>query len=247
MGMMYLFDLPFLIIGFFELLKHKNKNKIFILGWLFLGPISSSLTRDLTSARRSLNMLVPLLIISSLGYIKAYGWLKESGQKYLKSVLLIIFSVSFIYFTAFYFSSYFIFTRNRSFKGPSGWYCGYKELVNYINAIKKDSEEIIVDTSYQGPYIFFLFYEKYPPERYQPQAKLIQDSPDSLGEGQGYDKYIFRPIYWPGDRGLADRLFAGPPERIPEKDIQKGQSEIVKRLYFPDGEESFRIVRVFNK
>ncbi len=120
---------------------------------------------------------------------------------------------------------------------------GYKELVEKVNSLEKDKyDQIIVDTSYQGPYIFFLFFEKYPPKNYQPQANLIQASVDELGEGPGYDKYVFRPIYWPEDRLLKNTLFAGPPERLPEKDIDGRKAKIIDKVFFATGEVAFVIV-----
>ena len=243
MGLLYLFDLPLLLIGAYSLIKSRNRNKYFVLGWLLLAPIPAAITRDLTSGRRSLNMLIPLLIISSFGFLKVSDKWRRLN-KLPRIITGLIMGLVFIYFMAFYFASYYVFSNNRSFAGPSGWHCGYKELVEYISPIKNNYREIVVDTSYQGPYVFFLFYEKYSPEKYQAQARLIQDSPDSLGEGIGYDNYIFRPIYWPRDRCLEKRLFAGPPERLPDKDIKKGEAEIIEKIYFQNGREAFRLVRV---
>ncbi len=100
----------------------------------------------------------------------------------------------------------------------------------------------MIDTTYQGPYLFFLFYEKYDPAKYQPQAFLVKKDEWSLGEGRGYDNYQFRDIYWPRDRSLPKTLFAGPPERISKKDIDPKQSELLTTIYFPDGKEAFYVV-----
>jgi len=242
MGVLYLFDLPLILIGLYALLKSKNKVKYLILGWLLVAPIPAAITKDPISARRSFNMVYPFLILSALGLLEVWRWLKKLSKP-MEYILMLIFSGVLVYFVCFYLASYYIFTPPKAYAGPAGWQCGYKELVSYMQGIKKQNKQIIVDTSYQGPYLFFLFYEKYNPADYQKQARLVQDSPGSLGEGVGYDNYTFRPIYWPRDRCLLGKIFVGPPERLPSKDLKKGEVELLGSIYFPDGKEAFRIVK----
>lgn len=118
-------------------------------------------------------------------------------------------------------------------------------MVDYVSPLKDRYERIVIDTSYQGPYLFFLFYEKYPPQKYHPQAQLVQKDEFSLGEGKGYDNYEFRDIYWPKDRGLKGVLFAGSPERLPLRDIDPKEARILETIYFPDGKEAFYIVETY--
>ena len=88
-----------------------------------------------------------------------------------------------------------------TYKGSAGWQYGYKQLVEFVSPIKGQYAKIVIDTSYQGPYIFFLFYSQYPPLRYQQQAKLVGVEGLALGEGVGYDNYNFRPIFGRGTEG----------------------------------------------
>ncbi len=93
-----------------------------------------------------------------------------------------------------------------------------------------------------GPYLYFLFYEKYSSSLYQPQAKLVRKEAGGFGEGPGYDNYEFRTIFWPDDRATKRYLFAGTPENIPPHDIEAGKATLLKSIYAPNGEEVFRIV-----
>lgn len=138
-----------------------------------------------------------------------------------------------------------MFTPNRTYVGSAGWQWGYKELVSRMEKYENKYSKIVIDTSYQGPYIYFLFYKKYAPYSYQPQARLIQSSPFSLGEGAGFDNYEFRPIYWPDDRKTDKIIFAGPPERIPLKDIDSKESRILEEILFPNGEVAYLIVETY--
>ena len=241
MGMLYLFDIPLILIGIYQIIRKKEKYLMIIVAWLLIAPIPAAITKDLVSARRSFNMIYPLLIISAYGLSMMIDWLKNQSKK-----VQIIFKVSgigiFVFLFSYYLLSYYILTPPKGYAGPSGWHCGYKELVSYINEIKED-KKVVIDTTYQGPYIFFLFYEKYDPAKYQSQARLVQESKNSLGEGAGYDNYTFKSIYWPGDRGDLNTIFVGPEERLPQKDLLKTEVEILNSIYFLDGKEAFKVVR----
>ncbi|OGM28698.1 hypothetical protein A3D84_05565 [Candidatus Woesebacteria bacterium RIFCSPHIGHO2_02_FULL_42_20] len=247
MGMLYLTDIVLIIFGAAFLYKSKisTKYKKFILFWILVSPITSAITRDPVHARRALALTAPLSIITGAGMyylILIIGKLKNS---FIKILLASVFAASFIYFVAFYFASYYVFTSKRTAVGPSGWQCGYEEVVTATQKYKGSFNKIIIDTSYQGPYIFYLFYEKYPPQKYQRQARLLGNRSDTLGEGGGYDNYEFRAIYWPEDRYLTKTLFIGPPERLPEKDIKSEESQILEKVYPYNNGFLFHIVETF--
>jgi len=243
MGMLYFSDIILLLLGFWLFVTNRQKKGYFlVLCWLAVAPLPAAITRDLVHARRSFNMIYPLSIIMALGLVFLIEKIKSIKNRFFKifisAVLLIFFFWSFV----FYLLSYYIFTPLRTYKGPGGWQYGYKELVEFVSPLKSKYNQVIVDTFYQGPYAFFLFYEKYPPENYQKQAVLVKENDWSLGEGKGYDNYLFRKTFWPNDRGTKNILFAGPPESIPKRDIDPRQARLLKIIYFPDGTEAFYIV-----
>jgi len=244
MGMLYLFDLPFIFLGITSLGKLKKKNRMFTVGWLLLAPLPAAITRDPVHARRAFNMVYPLLMLSSLGFWESAAIIKKQPVK-LKKLLLVLAALVSTYLLAFYFISYYIYTPKKNYKGPAGWQWGYQEVVNKVTPLAAHYQKVVVDTTYQGPYIFFLFFQKYPPELYQPQARLIQADPQSLGEGAGYDNYEFRPIYWPEDRYKSGHLFVGPPERVRPKDIDPNEARVVEQVLFPNGEVAWLIVEVY--
>lgn len=236
MGMLYLFDLPLILMGLYKVLKGERSQKIILL-WLLVAPIPAAITRDVVHARRAINMLYPLIILSATGLTE----LILIKNKKLRFTILSVFMGLLVYGVSFYILSYSIFTPLRTEVGSAGWQCGYKALIDYIESIKSGYDKVVIDTSYQGPYVYFLLYTNYPPEEYQKQAKLVRDNPQALGEGGGYANYVFRPIYWPNDRGEKNTLFAGPPERIPDHDIAP-PNKLLKKLYFDDGEVSWVVV-----
>src|SRR5690606_35399369 len=52
-GLMYLWELPFLLIGLYVLVKSKLRFRWLIVGWLLLAPIPASLTWDAPSSTRT--------------------------------------------------------------------------------------------------------------------------------------------------------------------------------------------------
>lgn len=247
MGMLYWSDivlLIFLVTGFKKSV-FKKKSLIFVLIWLAISPLPSIITRDPVHARRAFNMIYPISILSGIGLMNFIDYVRNSKKLFYKYILISGFSLIFVWSLGFYLLSYYIYSPLKTFKGPGGWQYGYKQLVEFVSPIKNKYDRIVVDTTYQGPYLFFLFYEKYPPLLYQKQAVLIKKNENDLGEGKGYDKYIFREIYWPVDRGIKKSLFAGPPERIPLNDIDPKQARILKTIYFPDSTIAFYVVETF--
>jgi len=245
MGMLYLFDVFFIILAFMFLKKMPKASRMIVLGWMLLAPIPAAITRDPVHARRAFNLVYPLVFLSSFGYIEFYRQILINFDRAWRILLGSAFCILFLYLFLGYVWGYYFFSPRVNYKGPSGWQWGYKELVETINSIAPNYEKVVVDTTYQGPYIFFLFFNKYPPERYQPQARLVQESREFLGEGAGFDNYEFRPIYWPDDRYLSNTLFAGPPERVRIKDIDPADARILSTINFPNGEIAWLVVEVY--
>lgn len=236
MGMVYWSDLVLLALSVPVLAKGlKYKKWKLVIVWLVIAPIPAAITRDPVHARRAFNMVYPLSILLGIGFVEL--WKKQLVWK-------IIFVGIWLWSAGLYFLSYYVFTPLQTFRGSAGWQYGYKQLVEFIEPIKNNYEQIVVDTAYQGPYAYFLYYGKYPPQKYQPQAKLVKDDPLGLGEGPGYDKYQFRKIFWPHDRGISGTLFAGPPEKIPLTDIDASKTKLLKTIYFPDNSVAFYVVEV---
>lgn len=247
MGMLYWSDFIFLAIAlvFLREAVRKQKNWGLVILWLAISPLPAAITRDTVHARRAFNMVYPLSILVGFGILTLIKTINGLKNKFIKGIVIFLPIGLFVWSFSLYLLSYFVLTPLKTYAGPGGWQYGYKQLVTIVSPLKSKYKQIIIDTSYQGPYIYFLFFEQYPPALYQPQAELVRENSWSLGEGKGYDNYHFRPIYWPADRGLSKTLFAGSPERIPLQDIDPKQSRLLDKIFFPDGKVAFHIVETF--
>jgi len=78
-GLMYLWELPFLLAGMYFLANLKDKRPLFIFGcWLLFSPVAASVTTGLPSSIRTAVFLPSLQMITAVGIIgllKKYRWL----------------------------------------------------------------------------------------------------------------------------------------------------------------------------
>ncbi len=232
MGQMYLAELPFFIFGLYFLIKNKPKNWQFLLYWLIIAPTASALTFQSPHAIRSLNMVVPLIIICAYGLWNFWGWCKQKNRMtviLLSCYLVILFPWNF----AFYMHQYYVHYPKIY---PFAWEYGFKDLVAYVKPKENKFKKIYVTNRYDQPYILFAFYLKYPPRNFQKQAKLSPRDQFGFSTVENFDKYFFGPIKFDKIE-RENSMIIGTPEEIPDS------ATIVKRIYFKDGKtEAFRIV-----
>ena len=230
MGQIYLIEIPFLILGLIFLLKtniYNRKSKIFIIAFLLIAPIASSLTYQAPSALRALAMVIPLSILIALGIYSFFFLFKN--KKILKKIS-IIFIIVYAYFVAYYLDDYFVHYPKRY---PYAWEYGFDQLVPYVESQKNNYNQIYITNKYDQPYILFLFFSKYPPEKIQKEIELT--SPDQYGFSTvlNFDKYNFQKIDW--NKIPSGSLVVTADESIPSS------FEPLKVINFPNGQPGFKI------
>lgn len=223
MGLLYFFEIFTVVIGSYFLLKMKNKNKWLIFSWLSISPLASSLTFQTPHALRAHNMVIPLTIISAFGVYKILQWKKKNLH-----FIFIICLLSLCYYLRQYYVEY-------PKRYPLAWEHGFKELVELVEPIQDKYDQIIITDRYDQPYILFLFYLKYPPEKYQPQAKLTMRDKFGFGTVRSFDKFEFRKIDWEEDKKTRNTLIIGTDEEVPD------DANIIKTIYFQNNQPVFQI------
>lgn len=153
-------DLIFLFIGikvFIGERMFKKEQGILILSLLILSPLSSSFTEGGNiNYVRFLNFFIPLTLIVSLG-------LSEVKVNFLKITPF------YLFFFLLFLDAYFIHSPAKS----GAWQYGYKDLVKVITPIQSQYNKIYIPQGADQPYIFFLFFQKYPPEKLQQNTNLV--------------------------------------------------------------------------
>lgn len=235
MGQMYLAEIPFLLLGLYFFLKNKPKHWQFVIYWLIVAPFASALTFQSPHAIRSLNMVIPLVIITAYGLWYTTNILLARRSRFgigvvvLSCYLVILFPWN----IAFYLHQYYVHYPKTY---PSAWEYGFSDLVDYVRVNGERFDNVYVTNKYDQPYILFAFYLKYPPEKFQNEAKLTERDKFGFSTVEHFGKYYFGQID-EKKLGESKTMIIGTPEEIPDS------ATISKRIYFKDnGKEAFRII-----
>jgi len=132
-------------------------------------------------------------------------------------VLFLIFYLLFLFYSwDFYFNHY----PKRALVLRS-WQAGYKELSDYVKANYDSFDKFYITKKNGQPYIFLLFYLKYPPQKYQKESFLSEADQYGFGQVEKFDKFIFN---FPDDKQLKNSVVVGYPDDFSdaEKSYLKG-------------------------
>lgn len=212
-GLLYMVELPLLLLGIYTAFRSKNKAAIFMTLFLLAATLPDSVTSDGHYTRFFISIPAwPILI--SLGILRFFEL--RRGTFVVLGVAGLLYIVE-VFSFGFEYATYFPY-RYSAFS-----HYGYKELVSDIVAHKNAYDKIIVSSSVHDAkqYIFYLFYTKYDPESFQKETG-VEKGLDRLGWVR-----VGRigPVYFVADlpridtqTRIADReLFIGDPSEFPKQ------------------------------
>jgi len=233
MGELYFADLVFLIFGVYFFLKERPKNWQIPFVWLFIAPAAGALTFQVPSALRAHSMVLPLVIISAYGFWNILLWLKNKSKltpillyPYISIFLIIFFIWNISYFLHQYFVHY-----PKTY--PQAWEYGFRDLVSYIEPIKDNYTKIYITEKYDQPYILFLFYLKYPPQKFQQEVVLTPRDKFGFSTVRDFANFHFENIKWEELKEQKNILVCGTEEEIPREE------KITKIINFPNNKPAF--------
>lgn len=221
-GEIYLWQLPFLLLGFYLLLRRMGEEKAYLEKitslWLFLSPLAASLTKVNPHALRSLFMVVPLQMIISLGVLET---LKMVKRKVAQKVIFLLIFLSSLYNFIFYFHIYWVHYPKKTFLD---WDYGYKQLVEKVQEVEGRYNKVLI-SNYRSPHtsLFFLFYKKFDPKKYLKSGNL-----------SSFSKYSFveKPSLSFGQEKI---LYAASPSEI------LTNASLLDEIKFPDGNTIYKL------
>lgn len=233
-GQFYNIQALLLVLGLIFLIKYKNKLKYLLVIWVLISPAASSLTYQTPHAVRALSMVIPLTLIMALGLVKSLESLK---RKQFQILALIIFILILNYEFIHYLESYYIHSPKRY---PLAWEYGFSEMVQKLNKYENDFDKVVITDRYDQPYILVLFYKKYDPAKYQPQAVLSERDKFNFGTVRNFDKYEFHKITPEEMLNSQKTLFIASPEEAGKNIKMSGfDANIIDAVYFPNGDPAF--------
>jgi len=155
-GQLYLIEIPLILLGFWVIIRSKRALFYLPLITLFLAPIPAALTKESPHALRA------LLAAPSFAMISAFGikFLAGNFKKYAKAILVGTISI-YLFSFGIYFKD---FLTKYSKEMANDWQYPYKQIFT-------SQKSGMVTDEYAQPYIFALYYLKYPPEKFRETVK----------------------------------------------------------------------------
>ena len=214
MGQLYLFELPFFLIGLSSIFIKKVKGGIFILLWGLVVILVSALTRDIPHATRSFPLLLTFEIVSALGLIYAWNYTQALQNKNIKIFSIALVSFFIIFNIIYYFSSYYV---KFPVQYAKAWRSEDKRVALYIKEHEMKYKKIIFDQSAGFIYTSLLFYSLYDPAEFQTTVVRLPDDNEGFSVVQSFGKYEFRDIDWTTDTKSSDTLIITTTDRKPNE------------------------------
>jgi 4-amino-4-deoxy-L-arabinose transferase-like glycosyltransferase len=231
MGLLYLWELPFLLIGIYFFIFNESidkRAKLVLFTWFLISAIPASITRDVPHAGRTLNFLPTFQIFIAAGLIAAYYFLNDKIKNKPIRYFFIIFFISIASFNFVYFlNQYFV---QQNYFNSKDWQYGWKQAVSYAADNSGNYRKVVVSnvTPLDQSYIFFLFNLKYPPRKYNSGNHTI--------DNHNFENYEFRKINWDTDKNLTNTLFVGTPGDFVSPPV-------LKTIKYLDGDDAIQIVK----
>ncbi|PIV00244.1 hypothetical protein COS54_03355 [Candidatus Shapirobacteria bacterium CG03_land_8_20_14_0_80_39_12] len=244
-GLMYLIELPFLLLGLWQIIVNKKilgrQELILVIFWVLIGPLAASLANNEQHILRNLTTIPMLQFLVGIGlsvFILKLFRISLAKKLLFFCLTPLLFIVSLVYYCDLYYVHYPI-------QFSEYWSYGMKEAALFAWDHQKEYKNIIIDSSFgtQGPFtvstphLYVYFYGKYDP--WLLQTDPLHDKEPNKGSAD-FLNFSFRPIYWPVDRYSKNTLFIGSPWSLPPEDLDK--AKVIKTIYFKNGATGFLIV-----
>jgi hypothetical protein len=197
-------DSLILLIGLIWVIKNLKisiKNR-FLIYWIIAGAAPAAVTWNWFHPLRSLNLYPALDIIIALGIVLIYKFINNlKFKKIIYSGLTLIILISSVYVVLNEYN-YSVWVNHGEFQ-PGG----FKEGMQILKNMQDNYDQIIIDSPHAQSYIFFLFYQSFPPEIIQKYSE-IRPKPGVEGDLTfNFYKYKFEKFDWPKQRNYKNTLF----------------------------------------
>ncbi len=217
-GVLYLFQLPLMIIGVVGLVARFNRRYLLLLALILLFPLGGALSNTSPISSRTILGSVTAALLTGAGVwmlaASLASWSRPAGKLVAAAAVAVVAVVALAGFGS-YLSRYHSEYPSQS-AGYWGWQDGPEEIVDYFLAVEDRYDQMYMDGKFNAPRIFFEFY--------------AGDDCEKCSIG-GLDRY---------DPAMR-QLFALRPENLNAAEFEY---TVLDTLVFPDGELAFLFVEI---
>ncbi len=221
-GQAHWYLLPLLVAGVIKALLRRNYADQILLAWFLVFPIAAACTREsIPHALRSVFAVPVIQLLSVRGMIAVTEWsaaFHRAGKEKLLTILKIGWIAALILFPTIH--VYDLFFRYPLYSARH-WEYGYKEAVEWWKTHRYQADRTVVTGLVEYPYIFFLFYQPYPPEEWIREKSIHNVT--FVPTGQPVSSHL-------PNRSVRSWLLVLPvelPNMMPEKTVSTPAGDVV--------------------
>lgn len=183
-GLLYIFSLPFLIIGVFSLAKKFKRTMFFLVIWLVISLIPASVSKETPHALRTASALP---IYDLLGAYGIWSFYQFFNNRQFNKIAVVLGTILLTFNIYYYLHNYYI-HYPRDWFGE--WQYGYSQAVSYARQLENSYDYIVITNALERPYIYFLFYNRVDPH-YFLNTRIASRDWFGFWEVGGFGKYRF--------------------------------------------------------
>ena len=190
-------------------------------------PVTASMLLDHADSRHSALTMAPWILLSALGFVVLLDLTSARPALRLTAVVLLLTGTTFhsARFVRTYFEEF------PTFAAPYFQY-GIKEVLQTVDKNYSHDLPVVISPRINQPYIYVLFFEKYPPAAYQ-RGPVLQE-PGIFGHVEGFDRYRFVP---------QNRPYAELPHGVfVFRSVERAFAMPDATIYYPDGSVAYNII-----
>lgn len=226
-GELFLFLIPFLVLGFYSLFWMRREFTT-VIGWLLLSPIAASVAREVPHALRSETFIPTYEIIAAVGVVSAFLLI----HKYLKKLVIIlpIALALVIFFSCIQFWHDYLIHNRQMYSGA--WQYGYKQVIEKVHKLEKEYDKIYFTDSYGRAYIYVAWYDNFTPNTFWKEVDMKKDAFGFYNVSR-LGKFVFSDSPSMVDDGKI--LYVTTPKQIPPN------AKVIDKVDFLNNEGAFVI------
>ena len=190
-------------------------------------PVTASMLLEHTDSRHNALAMAPWILASALGFVVLLELTSSKPAVRIGTVVLLLAGVMF--HSAKYLRTYF--EDFPTFAAPYFQY-GIKEVLQTIDKTYSADFPVVISDKINQPYIYVLFFERYPPAAYQRGPVLQQ--PGIFRPVEGFGRYRFVP---------QNRLYVELPHGVfVFRSVERAFKLPDATISYPDGSTAYKII-----
>lgn len=211
-GQLYIWDLPFLIVGLVLLFRKREGSWWIIPIWLLIGIAPAAVARETPHALRIEATIPTFQILIAYGFVYTIFLNEVIVSKrlrfYLMNGVLLLLLLNFLYYFHGYHAHY-----SRAYSGE--WQYGYKDSIAYVQMEKDRYDAIFITDALGRPYVYYAFYTKEDPKSFRDSARIKRDV-FGFVTVERFSKYRFAKDVHTINAESKNILYINIPGEVPE-------------------------------